>query len=155
MAKKIEVTSDPFAGFEFPTEKELIKDHQRALLQNPDWQKKYGAESRWKDPEFKKMMAENNSKPKSQATKKKLSEAQKGKPKNAESKKKEAETIRKRQLNNEKVHKTCRSVHTPLGVFHNYAIICENFNITKASIINRCKSTLPRWKDWYYIDQKG
>jgi hypothetical protein len=38
----------------------MDKEYHRNMLKDPEWQQKYGASARWKDPAFKKMMLKIN-----------------------------------------------------------------------------------------------
>ena len=85
--------------------------------------------------------------------KKHLSEINKGKIIPQETLDKIAATIKNRQMSNQKVNSQCRSVHTPEGIFHNFALIVEHFGINKNTIIRRCKNKNPKYAEWYYIDE--
>lgn len=128
---------------------EEVEQRRIEASRNSEKRKQAMAE-RWADPKFRAKISEINSRPHTEETKRKLSEAQKGIPKSKEARSKFDATMRQRQLSNQKVNKQCRSVHTPDGVFHNFALIVEHYGIAKNTIIRRCKSD--NFPDWYYLD---
>ena len=106
----------------------------------------------WADPEFRKRIAEANSKPMTEEQKEHLRQMHIGKPKSAEILAKRAATVKAKQMSNQKVNSLCRSIQTPKGIFHNQNLIVQEFDITKGTIRRRCLSKDEKFKDWYYID---
>ena len=128
-----------------------VEQRRIEAVRNSEKRKKSMAD-RWADPEFRKKIAKANSKPMSQEHKDILRDLYIDKPMKKETVKKRMDTYNERQMSNQKVNKQCRSVHTPEGVFNNFALIVKHFGISKNTIIRRCKNQNPKYSEWYYID---
>jgi hypothetical protein len=130
-----------------------VEEQRKESVRNSVAHKKMMQE-RWDDPAFRKKIAEVNSRPRTNEEKEHLRQSYLGKKKPTETIVKRKDTYAARQTQNEKVNKQCRSIMTPDGVFHNFALASKHFNTTKNTILRRCKNTSPAFSQWYYIDNK-
>lgn len=172
MAKKTEISSDPFKNFEFPSEEQIKNDtlSEKAKLRysDPNYKKKHrqSLEKIYSNPEWQKRMQELGQDPKINELRRKASIAiweDEEKVKQISKNRKATMATEEYQEKMEKVYNDpnwrkkvkaggrtqCKSFTTPDGVFEALADAAKHHDITPQSMRERSK-TQPHL--YYYTD---